>query len=280
MKNLLDQPGSIFGSRAGEAGMVGTIAQWCESLQGHAPLIGALGEITRGIGAEAANLARVRRGPGAHAKSLIFDNLPDKSPLPALERSFALSVLGSYFSQVRTGSIWFRSVVEIEEDPALTDFQSRRRLSELAVVPLEVSEKSIDFIELHFADRLDPDRYALLNVIVATLTRTWSNRKNGLLTKSTMQAQRRDFGAASMPAILGFENPAKLSRAEFRVCLMLSQGLSNARICEEPEITLSTIRTHLRSIYAKTQTTSRSELLYHLLTPGVAPVLQHNARVA
>ena len=38
------------------------------------------------------------------------------------------------------------------------------------------------------------------------------------------------------------------------------------RLLEELNITTSTLRTHFRSIYAKTETSSRSELLFHLIS--------------
>jgi DNA-binding CsgD family transcriptional regulator len=62
------------------------------------------------------------------------------------------------------------------------------------------------------------------------------------------------------------DNPAKLSRAEYRVCILLAKGLSNERLLAELDVSYSTLRTHLRSIYAKTETSSRSELLYHLIS--------------
>ena len=66
--------------------------------------------------------------------------------------------------------------------------------------------------------------------------------------------------------LLGDANPARLSRAEFRVCLMLSRGLSLKVVREQLGIGESTLRTHLRSIYAKTNTENQAELLYRLLS--------------
>ena len=70
-------------------------------------------------------------------------------------------------------------------------------------------------------------------------------------------------------SILSHENPARLSRAEFRLCLMFSRGYSNEAAQDELAISESTLRTHLRHIYQKTGVGSHSELLYRLLTVPV-----------
>ena len=67
-------------------------------------------------------------------------------------------------------------------------------------------------------------------------------------------------------AILGVSNPANLSRAEFRVCLLLSRGLSVKAVSEDLNLSENTIRSHLRAIYAKTETASLPELIYLIMS--------------
>ena len=69
-------------------------------------------------------------------------------------------------------------------------------------------------------------------------------------------------------AILGISNPAKLSRAEFRVCLLLSRGLSIKGVTDELSLSEATVRSHLRSIYSKTEASGLPELVYRLLSNG------------
>lgn len=252
--------------RVDEAGIIGTVALWCEAVQGQAPLMEALRELSHSLGAEAVALSRISRDKSEHSRSISYDRLPDDSNRPSLDRSFAASVLGPYFSGARSGSIWLKTVVEIEEDPALAEFHIRRGLKELAVVPISFEEKSIDFMEFHFASKLDSQDHVVFNMLASTLAKTWSNRKKGLLTESILRTKKPDATPAVYASILGADNPAGLSRSEFRVCLMLSKGLSNTRILEELEISNSTLRTHLRNIYAKTNSGGRSQLLYHLLS--------------
>jgi DNA-binding NarL/FixJ family response regulator len=68
-------------------------------------------------------------------------------------------------------------------------------------------------------------------------------------------------------AMLSTSNPAHLSRAEFRVCLLLSRGLSVAGVCSELSLADTTVRSHLRNIYAKSDTSSLAELIYCLIKP-------------
>ncbi|MEC8795400.1 MAG: helix-turn-helix transcriptional regulator, partial [Pseudomonadota bacterium] len=91
------------------------------------------------------------------------------------------------------------------------------------------------------------------------------NRTPGVLTESMLNRARRPQPAIAAP-ILSYENPCRLSRAEYRVCLMLSRGLSKPQIQSELAITNSTMRTHLRNIYAKTGTTGQSDLIYALMS--------------
>jgi len=46
----------------------------------------------------------------------------------------------------------------------------------------------------------------------------------------------------------------------------LSRGLSVKAVTEELSLSEATVRTHLRSIYSKTETTGMPELLYMLLS--------------
>jgi len=266
--------GAAFGDDAGAVGLLPAIATWCESLQGKGNLNGALREIAASIGAAAAAVTRVDPHDGS-SRLVVHDNLARGSLLPPVQRSFAVSVLGPYLKGARAGSIWFNSAVEAEPDPALDELQARRGLRELVVVPLIVTDKSVDFIEFHFAGPLDAGQDARFKQLVETLRKTWTNRRKGLMTEAILHGRSERKASSMLSPILSINNPIGLSRAEYRVCLVLSRGLSNKRVCEELNITDSTIRTHLRNIYAKAQVSDRSELIYRLL---LAPSRENPAK--
>lgn len=250
--------------------IIGAIAAWCECLQGSATFQTALSDLAEAIECEAIALSRYTRGSRSEAKAIVYDTLPNRSQLPRLERSYAQEVLGKYFEFPKAGSIWLSSMMDHEAAHGLLQFQSRRRFTELAIVPLSVGEKAVEFLELHFVHELNHDSHAVLNLTVDTLVRTWRNRKPGLLTEAILRRKAAEATVEDKSqSILSHENPARLSRAEFRLCLMFSRGYSNEAAQDELAISESTLRTHLRHIYQKTGVGSHSELLYRLLTVPV-----------
>ncbi|SLN73345.1 Bacterial regulatory proteins, luxR family [Roseovarius albus] len=254
------------GGRVVEAGMIGAIAHWCEFLHGKSSYIDALERITVGLDAEAVVLSRVLREDPHRNKILQFDQRRGYSRTTSLTRSYAYSILGRYFDKPKPGSIWFKSMLEHEADPSLEEFQRRRNLVDLAIIPLSVDDKTIDFAEIHFADTLKFELRALLNMVASTLVWTWKNRAPGLMAESFSKSVHRCSEPDVATPILSMSNPAKLSRAEYRVCLFLSRGQVFEQIQSELNISASTLRSHLRNIYAKTDTHSQSELLYRLLS--------------
>lgn len=257
---------SYSNQRAGEIGMIGAIAQWCECLQGNAPLRQAIEMLARSAGVEAIALTRAARANDGELNSLFFDYAPAAHRAHPLERSFAKGVLGPYFRQPRPGSVWFKTLTGIEPDPRLESFHRARHLTELAVIPLSLEEKSTMFLEMHFSVHRGEGQHATINMCAPTLADTWSRRKPGLMTELILKRNRPNPTPIVDAPILSADNPAGLSRAEFRVCLMLSKGLSTKAVRAQQGISESTLRTHLRSIYAKTETSSQAELLYLLLS--------------
>lgn len=280
MENYSGQRDSALHKDATEAGMIRPIARWCECLHGQATLTDALKQIAGGIGAEIVLLSRVSRSKSGETRLLAADLRSDTGAIP-VTRSFARSVLGPYFDNAKPGSTWFRSMAEDDPDPALTSFHNRRRLSDLVVIPLGVSAKHIDCLELHFAFRPQSVHQALLNTMADTFKSTWRNRTPGLATKSLFRTQTREALAEAGAPLLSVENPARLSRAEYRVCLLLSRGMSVSRVQDELDICNSTLRTHLRSIYSKTNARNLGELVYQLLSVAAhKPIPGSEERVA
>ena len=50
------------------------------------------------------------------------------------------------------------------------------------------------------------------------------------------------------------------------MCILLARGLSVKGVTEELGLTESTVRSHLRSIYSKTEVSGLPELLYRILS--------------
>lgn len=256
--------------RKDEVQLIEAIAFWCECLQGKLALRQGLQMIAESLGADAVALTRLGREYGTMGRSIIIDRRV-RAGQEKLSRSYAASVLGKYVSQPKPATIWYSSMMDGDGDPALAAFHRHRRFTEIAVIPLTVEEKAVDFLELHFADRLDADRVAKLNMALSTLCRTWTRRAPGLFTENILRSAQAAAPEHDGSVLLGMTNPARLSRAEYRVCVLLSRGLSTKAIQSELAISASTLRTHLRNAYAKTGTQRQVELTVRLLTSRPAP---------
>jgi DNA-binding CsgD family transcriptional regulator len=248
-----------------EVGLIGAIAQWCECLHGRDPLLRSLEVLGTGLNAEIVAVARYQRDGRNAARSVVWDRKGDDHN-GAGKRCFARALIGTYFEAARPGSLWFRSTVETSGANDVAEFHAARQLRELAVIPLQTSSRFIDTFEIHFSDRLRSQQQVVLTSLAPVLARTWCNRAEGLFTEALLRAspatERADIGR-----ILSAENPARLSRAEYRVSLLLSRGLSVPEVLAELSIRDSTMRSHLSSLYAKTRSSNLSELVFRLTSP-------------
>lgn len=249
---------------------IDAIADWCDSLRGGLRLQDAFAGLAAGFRAEAGMLVRTALSDFRPARIAIWDRNGADSAYP-LKRSFADGYFGSAMARPRSASLWLASEALGDHselcDPALETWQEHRGLSDFMVLVLASGATTRDHIELHFRDRLSPAALASFEMILPTMARTWAARQVGLVTRCVVNHRRPEPTAHDAAHLLSITNPARLSRAEFRVCLLLSKGLSALRIADELSVSEATIRTHLRNIYAKTDTTGLPELVYRLVKP-------------
>lgn len=245
-----------FGDRTSDlvaSGLVDGVANWCEALAGGVSLQAALRQLLRAVNAEAGMLVRTHRSDVRSVGITTHDARSHSVERP-LRLSYADSFFGPPMRMPRTSSIWVGSAhandADADCDPALKEWQKSRGMKEFVVLVLSGGPATRDHIELHFSQYLTPDVLGMLKALLPTLARTWAARQVGLVTRTVVN--HRNSGRPVLPEtpyrpILGATNPARLSRAEFRVCLLLSRGLSVAGISEELQLSDATIRTHLRN---------------------------------
>lgn len=250
------------------------IASWCGGLHGSMPLGDALKALALGLGADAAAIARHHHRTEERPRLVAL--FPGAFVFP-LTRAYCNDVLDYQFGRARAGTVWFLS--EMLDDPAFMASHELERLlqteavREIAVMPMSVTRQSIDYIEFHFSAPLTRARQNEIETLVPTIERSWIGRKPGLvaqatadgrtpLARSAVQTERQRWDSP----ILGMANPAGLSRAEFRVCLLLSRGLSVKAVSQELGLSDNTVRSHLRTIYSKTETSSLPELIYLIMS--------------
>lgn len=259
------------------------IASWCGGLHGSMSLTEALGALAGALGADAAAIGRHSRGDEKCRLVAAFDARADDNSVDTIRRCYAPDVLGQFYNKVKISTLWFMADHvddgEWSATKGLGHWCAQRGVHDIVVISLTANVQNHDYIEFHFRKPLLRVDQGEVKNIVPTLVRSWAGRKTGLVTQSQMdermvRARARAAEGRLKPdaPILGTSNPAKLSRAEFRVCLLLSRGLSVKGVTDELGLSEATVRSHLRSIYSKTNTSGHAELLYRILsaTPETA----------
>ena len=255
------------------------VAAWCGGLHGSMTLQEALVALGTSLNASAAAIARhFHRSEERPRTIAVFDaEAGNIEATVLLRRALCQDMLGHMFTKARASTIWFGT--DLAGDPSwnvsqtLTNWKTIRQVSEIAVLSLATSHQQNDYIEFHFDRHLTQSERHELETLVPTIVRSWAGRQQGLVTQATADdrvLRARNAADSRKPnwdtPILGISNPARLSRAEFRVCVLVSHGLSVAGVASELVLTENTIRSHLRAIYSKTETSSLAELLYRILS--------------
>lgn len=255
------------------------IASWCGGLHGSMPLFDALEALAYGFDSECAALTRHHRSEATARPVVICDRRRGEADIPKLGRALAVDVMGYFYDKARASTVWFLSDhvddADWSKSSTLENWEATREIVEIVVMVLASGQQQSDYIEFHFDRPLQRSEKLEFQSLLPTIVRSWAGRKTGLVTQTRMDARvaraRAEVEADKLKwnaPILGMSNPAKLSRAEFRVCLLLARGLSVKGVTEELGLTDATVRTHLRSIYSKTDTASLAELLYRILSAG------------
>lgn len=268
-----------------DANVIEAIADWCDALHGDLPLQDAFAALAAGLGAEAGMLVRTQFSDFRPMRVAVWDRAGGRNPSP-LSVSYADGHFGPPIARPRAASVWLSSSDDDagDRDPALEGWQMRRGLGEFAVLVLAGGPGARDHIELHFRAALVPATQAALGAVLPTMARTWTNRQVGLVTRTVINHRLAGETVPVRPParamLLGTANPARLSRAEFRVCLLLSRGLSVVGAAEELSVSEATVRSHLRSIYSKTGTSGLAELVFALLRSKPDPSALSDLRCA
>lgn len=180
-------------------------------------------------------------------------------------RSYASVVLGKNLHAAKPGTVWMLSEAPI-------DNADRRRLkhagtAEIAVIALQNEPGYSDFIELEFEHEVSAREILLLETLGQAVAEAWRGRKpgtvNGMLRGRASRVAREVSPDEATP-ILDAENPAGLTRAEFFVCVLITEGKLLDEIARALTFKKTTVRSHLRSIYAKTGVSGQVELVHRL----------------
>lgn len=178
-------------------------------------------------------------------------------------------VLGDCISSARPGSIWKLSDVRAADGVPTPSCRDRNpnALREVIVVPLELTGGHVDHLEFHFGHSPAFHDLDLLAILASTMASGWSKRVPGSISANLEKGRKhlvREVRSDDHIATLDPQNPAGLSRCEFRVCAMMKEGMTVKKISQALTVSPTTVRSHLSSIFSKTGASNQVELL-HLL---------------
>ena len=251
---------------------VETLLDFVKWTQAKQPLEAVLGSLARHFGAEAICFARRdRTKPGVRTLTICDGNSDTRRP--RLGQSYASLLLGTRLDGLKAGAAVYCSEAtqDIEDpEPELVQWAARRGITEILILCLESQNGVRDIIELHFSSPCQKCSYAEVEAIAKSLTEVYAGRRPGLIQQELLSgspARRSDHVTSEAQQILAPENPAGLTRAEWRLCFLVAKGLSRSGVADEMQVTENTIRTHLRAIYAKTGYETFHDLALRLVSP-------------
>jgi DNA-binding CsgD family transcriptional regulator len=251
-------------------GLLKATAVFAQAAQGNLDLFDALRQTSQFTDAEFVSISRIKLKYGlVSAKVLSCDGADQrKKNLRKVDASFAPAILGDDLLRAKAGTVWFGNLHSMADHEALNELYKSAQLSETACIVLEKRNDSVDCLELHFGHTIAASMASFLEPLGQVLSDCWSNRAIGRFAEAKLTGAKVKSTKRPLKIILSVENPCRLSRAEYRMCSLLARGLNNKALVSELGITMPTLRTHLRNIYAKTETTCQSELIHALLAPA------------
>lgn len=241
------------------------ITDWTAALSGRFALDDVMAILTRQVGARNITLYRLTldkvRPISTCAQAF------GRHPEELSSGSVARYIRDTHPDRLAPGSIW--RVKDLQREPgfaatpAAREWGQRTEICEVSLVVLEASEDHLDVFEMIFdnAPRTHPD--LPVSIVTQAMADAWSARAPGLIGSkiNAYGRSRRRNAPAADSAILGSANPCGLTRSELRVAQLLGTGTKAKEIATELRLSVPTVRTHLRNIYAKTDTGGQVELL-------------------
>lgn len=176
-------------------------------------------------------------------------------------------ILDTRPDELSWGSIWrltdLRKEVTFRDSAAAQEWADRPEISDVSLVVLSCEDGQLDAFEMTFdkTPQINPDIPPVL--VTQALAHAWSIRVPGVVARAILQGGKvhsRPRVAADAD-ILSVDNPCGLSRAEQRVCTLLLTGARAREIAQALNLSVSTVRSQLRSIYAKTGASGQVELI-------------------
>ena len=255
---------------------------WTECLHGMGELPAAMRSLSRHVRAEAAVLMRANSQTGKHRILSSCDGKAASGACP-LPQPLGLSLITIEPHRARAGSLWsLRDPSRAEADrldPQQNRWLSQRAIADVIVIVLGHSADFIDLLEFHLPRRMDRRDQEQLENLAQAIAFAWNRRPTGriarLMSNSPAITRRMAQTPPSSANALSSENPWQLTATELRICTLIRDGLAATDIVSHFGVAESTVRSHLRNIYAKAGVTGQVGLVHKLLDNAPAKAAIH-----
>lgn len=244
--------------------------RWTEGLHGAACLRDTLARLAQATGARTALVHRDCLATGRQRTLASVDADAATGARP-LVRAFGAGLIDADPAAVVPGTLWTLGELDARKqddlDPRILRWMDDRGLRDAAVVPLALQDGGLDILEFHTAAPLAARAPGL--ALLARLTAvSWAGRNEdriGQMLQATPGLSPPAAPRSPDANPLSPDNPWGLTAAEMRICALIRAGIDPADIARQTRIASSTLRSHLRSIYAKGQIPGQIALVRHLL---------------
>lgn len=250
--------------------------RWTECLHGNGSLRETLMQFCDLALAEVVHLHRVNTVTGGQRSIATVDRRASQGARP-LVRAHGMALVGQTLSRAKPGTLW--SMQELDRDaanrlePRVVAWMEERGLREAMLIPLSSAGDATDVLEFYLSAPLDLPRRRALETLSAAAAEAWGRRPEGRIARILRAAPAINENLASgRPTIhpLSESNPLGLTAAEVRICGMMQRGTDLTEASKSLGIADSTLRSHLRSIFAKTGVAGQVGLVRMLLEPETA----------
>ena len=247
--------------------------RWTECLHGNGSLRETLMQFCDLTLAEVVHLHRVNTLSGGQRTIATVDRRASQGARP-LVRAHGMALAGQTLSRAKPGTLW--SMQELDRDaasrlePRVMAWMEERGLREAMLVPLSLACDTTDVLEFYLSAPLDGSRRKGLEALIYAAAEAWGRRPEGRIARILRAAPsiNENLSSGRLKAHpLSESNPLCLTAAELRICGMMQRGTGLTDASKSLGIADSTLRSHLRSIFAKAGVAGQVGLVRLLLEP-------------
>jgi DNA-binding CsgD family transcriptional regulator len=250
------------------------VTDWSAAMAGNIRFENVVTTLAHQVGAARCGVYRFSRLDGKIQPIVtVAREIPEASEktvpdgLSVLTGSMLRFMLGFDAAQIAAGGIL--RLTNLREEPAFNDSEIARLwdaapdIAQASVLIMDVTEKTIDMVEILYTAPPDYSVDLPAPILAGALAEAWALRTPGVILGliGKYGVKKRLAPDSFESHILSPNNPFALSRSQQKVCQLLAAGQKANDIATLLGVSITTVRSHLSQIYAKTGTSGQIEIL-------------------